>query len=306
MREKGVELIVETNSSGEQTLNIGSSAAVLVAASEPLARMDAEQNEMGSPSPALSMGPRAWRMVRDVAIAALVFQLVHFVEHVAQLSYWAMHTSSAPWLTPWAIAGRELLVVDGTPASGNELLHLVGNLIFLAGVLALVGLVFSARQSPGEIPFLKPALLLQGAHVIEHVLLTGTYLAIGDAVGFTTLFGLADGAFGSGLRVWAHFLLNLVATYFVSRAVLEMKRRGLLAMDSLLEGAAHVFALGCGEDRPVLAHMPPPSVSTPPSHSNRDDPDRTEEAAEVVDRAGADPGCCSPRPDPEGRKSAHE
>ena len=185
---------------------------------------------------ALNMGPGAWRVVRDVAIAALVFQLVHLIEHVAQLGYWAMHTSSAPWLTPWAIAGRELLVVDGTPASGNELLHLVGNLIFLAGVLALVGLVFRERQSTSEIPFLKPAFLLQGAHVIEHVLLTGTYLAIGEAIGFTALFGLVDGAFGSGLRVWAHFLLNLVATCFALRAVLEMRRRGLLAIDGHLEG----------------------------------------------------------------------
>jgi hypothetical protein len=197
--------------------------------------MDAEQKEMGPP-PALNMGPGAWRVVRDVATAALVFQLVHFIEHVAQLGYWAMHTSSAPWLTPWAMAGRELLVVDGTPASGNELLHLVGNLIFLAGVLALAGLVPRARRWTGEIPFLKPAILLQGAHVIEHVLLTGTYLASGEAIGFTTVFGLADGAFGSTLRVWAHFLLNLVATYFALRAVLEMRRSGLLAIDGHLKG----------------------------------------------------------------------
>ena len=238
VREKGIGLMVETNSSGTRTLDAASRAAVLAAASEPLPRMDAEQKEMGGPSPALNVGPGAWRVARDVAMAMLVFQLVHFVEHVAQLGYWAMHTSSAPWLTPWATAGRELLVIDGTHASGNELLHLVGNLIFLVGILALVGLVFRARQSTGEIPFLKPALLLQGAHVIEHVLLTGTYLAIGEAIGFTTLFGLADGAFGSGLRVWAHFLLNLVATYFVLRALLEMKRRGLLAIDGHLEGAA--------------------------------------------------------------------
>jgi hypothetical protein len=70
----------------------------------------------------------------------VVFQLVHFIEPVARLGYWAMHTSSAPWLTPWSMAGRELLVVDSTPASGNELLHLVGNLILLAGVLAFGGL----------------------------------------------------------------------------------------------------------------------------------------------------------------------
>jgi hypothetical protein len=66
--------------------------------------------------------------------------------------------------------------------------------------------------------------------------LTGTYLASGEAIGFTTVFGLADGAFGSTLRVWAHFLLNLVATYFALRAVLEMRRSGLLAIDGHLKG----------------------------------------------------------------------
>lgn len=180
--------------------------------------------------PTLRLRPGAWRVIRDIAVAALIFQVVHFVEHVAQLGYWMTHPTEAPWLTPWAMAGRDLLVVDGTPASGNELLHLVGNLIFLAGLVALIALVWRLGQSIGEVPFLKPALWLQGIHVLEHVLLTGTYLAAGKAIGFTTLFGLAQGPFGSGLRVWAHFLLNLVGTYFAVRAVLEMRRRGLLTI----------------------------------------------------------------------------
>lgn len=188
-------------------------------------------------SSALRVRPGAWRLVRDVAIAALVFQVVHFIEHLAQLGYWTSHPASAPWLTPWAIAGRDALIVDGTPASGNELLHLLGNLIFLVGLFALVALVWRMGQSVGEVPFLKPALWLQGIHVIEHVLLTGTYLAVGKAIGFTTLFGLAAGPFGSGLRVWAHFLLNLVGTYFAVRAVLDMGRRGLLNVHGEARGS---------------------------------------------------------------------
>lgn len=177
------------------------------------------------------LSPRVWRIVRDIAVAALVFQVVHFIEHVAQLGFWAAHPATAPWLTPWAVAGRDLLIVDGTPASGNELLHLIGNLIFLVGIFALVALARSRARSAGEIPYLRAALLLQGAHVVEHLLLTGTYLAFGSAIGFTTLFGLADGAFGSGLRVWAHFLLNLVGTYLATRAALEMGKRALLTLD---------------------------------------------------------------------------
>jgi hypothetical protein len=184
--------------------------------------------------------PGAWRVVRDIAVAALVFQVVHFIEHVAQLGYWMSHPASAPWLTPWAIAGRDLLVVDGTPASGNELLHLVGNLIFLVGVFALVALVWRVGQSIEEVPFLKPALWLQGFHVIEHVLLTGTYLAAGKAIGLTTLLGFAGGAFGSGLRIWAHFLLNLVGTYFAVRAVVEMRRRGLLTIEDVSREAGRL------------------------------------------------------------------
>ena len=186
---------------------------------------------------ALKMRPGAWRIIRDIAVAALVFQVVHFVEHVAQLGYWMSHPAEAPWLTPWAIAGRDAPIVDGTPASGNELLHLVGNLIFLAGLIALAALVWRMGRSSKDIPYLKPALWLQGIHVIEHVLLTGTYLAAGKAIGFTTLFGLAQGPFGSGLRVWAHFLLNLVGTYFVVRAVLEMRRSGLLTISGRFERA---------------------------------------------------------------------
>lgn len=176
---------------------------------------------------ALKMRPGAWRVVRDIAVFALVFQVVHFVEHVAQLGYWISHPTEAPWLTPWAITGRNWLIVDGTPASGNELLHLVGNLIFLVGLVALV--VLAGRGARGEkIPFLRAAFWVQTAHVFEHLLLTGTYLAFGTAAGATTLFGAAQGPFGAGLRVWTHFLLNLVGTYLAVRALVEMQKRGLL------------------------------------------------------------------------------
>lgn len=173
------------------------------------------------------LGPRALRIVRDLAVFGLVFQVVHFIEHFAQLGYWMTHPTEAPWLTPWAITGRNWLIVDGTPASGNELLHLAGNLIFLGGLVALV--VLAGRGARGEkIPFLSAAFWVQTAHVAEHLLLTGTYLAFGTAAGVTTLFGAASGAFGAGLRVWAHFLLNLVGTYLAIRAVAEMQKRGLL------------------------------------------------------------------------------
>lgn len=168
------------------------------------------------------------RLVRDTAVFALLFQVFHFIEHIAQVGYWFVNPSQPPWLTPWAVAGRDLLAVDGTPGGGNELLHLVGNLIFLGGVIALALITWHSGRKIKQIRYLSTALILQGVHVAEHILLTVSYLAVGSAVGFTTLFGTAQGPFGSSLRIWAHFLLNLTATYYALRSVWEMYAMGLV------------------------------------------------------------------------------
>lgn len=76
--------------------------------------------------------------------------------------------------------------------------------------------------------YLREAMVLQGIHMAEHVLLTLSYFTLGWAIGFTTLFGAAHGAFGSGLRIWAHFLLNLGGTYYVLRPTWETHGLGLI------------------------------------------------------------------------------
>lgn len=171
---------------------------------------------------------RSQRTLRDIALLTLAFQLFHFIEHVAQLAYWLGNPTKAPFLTPWATAGRDILAVDGTAGGGNEILHLVGNLIFLAGIVALALIARYSGRKLTEIPYLREAMALQGIHVAEHVLLTLSYLTLGSALGFTTLFGAAEGAFGSSLRVWAHFLLNLGATYYVMRAAWSMYGSGMI------------------------------------------------------------------------------
>jgi hypothetical protein len=167
-----------------------------------------------------------YRLVRDVAVFGLVFQVVHFVEHGAQLGYWFLNPTEKPWLTPWAAVGRDLLAIDGTAAAGNELLHLLGNLIFMAGLVGLA--VLAGQAGPSQNKYLHQALSLQGLHCLEHLLLTGTYLVWGTPFGVTTLFGAATGTFGSSLRVGAHFLLNLAATYLTGRALLAVDRRSWL------------------------------------------------------------------------------
>ncbi|MEX0865038.1 MAG: DUF6008 family protein [Acidimicrobiia bacterium] len=168
------------------------------------------------------------RVLRDIAVFAMVFQVFHFIEHAAQLTYWFGYPTKAPFLTPWAVAGRDILAVDGTHGGGNELLHLVGNLIFLGGIVALALVARHSGRKTVEIPYLRKAMVLQGIHVAEHVLLTFSYFILGLALGFTTLFGAAQGAFGSSLRIWAHFLLNLVGTYYVLRAAWEMYGLGMI------------------------------------------------------------------------------
>ena len=166
-------------------------------------------------------------MVEYATVGALAFQAFHLFEHVAQLVYWLIHPTQAPWLTPWAESGRDLLVVDGTAASGSELLHLLGNLIFMAGIAGMWWLVRDRGFGIDHVHHLGGAAALQGLHVLEHLALTGSYLIAGKAMGATTLLGAATGSFGSGLRVWAHFLLNLGASWYAYRAATSLWRRSI-------------------------------------------------------------------------------
>lgn len=172
------------------------------------------------------VGARPFRMIAAVAVAGIAFQAVHFVEHIAQALYWVAHPTAPPWLTPWAVAGRDVLVVDGTAGSGAELLHLVGNGIFLAALFALCVLAACKATTVREFRGLRPAIMWQSFHVMEHIALTGTYLLFGKAMGVSTLFGLVGaGPLMWSYRVWFHFAINLVATVYAVRAMGEMHRR---------------------------------------------------------------------------------
>lgn len=156
-----------------------------------------------------------------VAVGGIGFQVLHLVEHVAQLGYWGLHPNHAPWLTPWAEAGRDALAVGGDPATGSELLHLTGNVVFLAGLAALT--VHVRRTSAGRIAWLRPALTVQGFHVVEHVLLTASWVLSGRALGFSTLFGALSGTTLSTYRIWWHFLVNVGATALAVAALLRLR-----------------------------------------------------------------------------------
>jgi hypothetical protein len=181
-------------------------------------------------------GAHTIRVLRYVAVAALAFQAVHLVEHLAQFGYWATHPSEAPWLTPWATQGRDVLAVGGEASVGNELLHFLGNLIFLGGLVALVVLCRRAGKATGGFPSLRKATVVQGLHVAEHVVLTTTSFAFGKAIGLSTFLGLVDGPVMTSYRVWFHFLINLIATWYAGRALMEMNAGGLITTSTSATG----------------------------------------------------------------------
>lgn len=170
----------------------------------------------------------ALRLLKYLAVGALAFQVVHFIEHIAQLGYWLMHPVEAPWLTPWAAVGRDMLAVGGSAAIGNELLHLIGNAIFISGLVAMAVICHRHGRRRSDFPHLGKALWAQGLHVIEHVALTSTTLVFGKAIGVSTFLGLVSGPVMTSYRVWFHFILNGIATYYALRALTEMHQEDLV------------------------------------------------------------------------------
>lgn len=168
------------------------------------------------------------RWAQYAVVGGLAFQVFHLLEHMLQTGYWFLNPTEAPFLTPWAAAGRDMLIVGGKVATGNELLHLVGNGIFFGALVAMVYVCRAYGRSTRRYPHLGKAVLSQGVHVAEHVLLTVTTFAFGKAIGVSTAFGLAAGAWGSSYRVWFHFILNFAATYYATMALAEMHGEDLV------------------------------------------------------------------------------
>ena len=163
------------------------------------------------------------RSVAAIAIAFLAFQAFHLLEHLIQLVMWFLHPSAPPHMTPWALDGVDgiaawfaLLPGEATAmAGGMEGLHLVGNVFFLLGIIAL------GRVTPTPLPGVKKAFALQGIHVAEHVLLTATLWLFGTPMGLSTLFGVAyDYSWAGTMRVWFHFLINLGGTIPAATALM--------------------------------------------------------------------------------------
>jgi len=176
----------------------------------------------------------------------LAFQTGHFIEHAVQFGVWiggqfdwivatfcgrdvpymsppvmAMVRAFGAWALPQDGAARQMMV-------SMEVLHLIGNFIFLS-TIAGAHILMPSKWT-------RWALYIEGAHLCEHLALTLSAYYIGKPIGISTLFGEAPDYLGKsgavGYRVTWHFALNLLPMPFVMIGMLKHK-----AMMSLNSGS---------------------------------------------------------------------
>ncbi|MBF6174049.1 DUF6008 family protein [Nocardia blacklockiae] len=170
--------------------------------------------------------PWVFRVGLGVVGLGVIAQLGHFQEHVLQVGYWIGHPNSPAWMTPWgtALADGFGQVNHARPTLGMEILHLVGNFHFLAGLAGVALLTHYAAGSQAR-RWGRMGVLMQGIHGLEHIALTVSVLFGAKAIGLSTWFGLLDP--GAGLatyRIWWHFLANVIGTTIFALALYHLWR----------------------------------------------------------------------------------
>lgn len=169
-----------------------------------------------------------------VAALGLAFQVGHFAEHAIQFGVWILGDLSnicgrdTPWMSPWAtelVRGIGLVLFPAADAArrmmlGMEVLHLVGNSIFL---VALMSLYFCVPSK-----WVRWAVYIESFHLYEHVMLTVTAYYVGKPIGLSTLFGAAnvigEREFAVGCRVGWHFVMNLLPMPFAMVGLMQYRR----------------------------------------------------------------------------------
>jgi hypothetical protein len=167
-------------------------------------------------------GRQVYRGATVVVLIGIVGQLGHLQEHVAQVGYWVQHPNSKPWMTPWGDGlARGFGAVDTShPALGMEILHFVGNMVFLAGMVGVLVVTCRAPQVKAR-KWGRMGVWMQGLHGLEHLsLMLSVWLGAPRAIGVSTFFGVM--APGPGLwtyRIWWHFLANVLGSVIFAGAV---------------------------------------------------------------------------------------
>lgn len=161
----------------------------------------------------------------------MAFQVGHFAEHAFQFCVWVLGEQSqicgrnTPWMSPWVTelvrrVGVVLFPAAGAPRQmmmGMEILHLIGNCIFLVSLACL----YYCKKSK----WIRWAIYIEGFHFYEHLMLTATAYFVGKPIGLSTLFGgssvMGSTEFAVGYRVTWHFAMNLLPMPFAMIGLLE-------------------------------------------------------------------------------------
>jgi hypothetical protein len=164
----------------------------------------------------------AKNLLSDDRGTRLAFQVGHFVEHAVQFAVWVCGTSQ------WVLSnfcGRNIPYMSGPVTRavsavgaylfpngdvvrqmmmGTEILHLVGNTIFLTTIAGVFYFI------PTRL--VRYAFYIEAAHLCEHVSLTLSAYYLGTPIGMSTLLGQAPLLWGKelavGWRVSWHFVLR--------------------------------------------------------------------------------------------------
>ncbi len=167
-------------------------------------------------------------IVASFVSALLIFQLFHFAEHFIQLWEWFRGFRNMPYMTPWATELVWMLGERIAPGEedyhrvfrlGVESLHLIGNTLFLIGI---IGLQIFIRNK-----YTKWAFWIQVIHLFEHIMLFCTAYYLHQPIGMSTLFGyfqpygtdIYDRVALTNFRVWWHFIANLIPTVLIFLAL---------------------------------------------------------------------------------------
>jgi hypothetical protein len=189
--------------------------------------------------------PSLANVLGTAAAFGLLFQVGHFFEHAFQFIVWCLGDYSQicgrdrPWISNWAYdftewIGRVVAPAAETPRRsmlGLEVLHLIGNGIFLATLACLYYVVPSK--------WVRWGFYIEAFHLYEHVMLTATAFFIGKPIGLSTMFGgaaLGGTEFAVGTRVTWHFIMNLLPMPFAMMGLMEYRHTREATGASAYEG----------------------------------------------------------------------
>lgn len=156
-----------------------------------------------------------------ITILGLLFQAGHFIEHITQFGVWLFGPKNAMYMTPWATSLVDWIgtffdttrTIGQSRLIGVEILHLVGNSIFLIAICSYY--YFNKTKH------VRKAFWWQVFHVFEHILLTTSIFVFGKSLGFSSLFGLNTSIlFSIGFRIIFHFVINLIPSIYILKAIL--------------------------------------------------------------------------------------